>query len=261
MKPIDSHSHFSSDTEFSEHNILISRALEAGLGSIVAVGGDPDSNRTVLSLATQHTSFVYATIGLSRELATNVSHTEFLELNTLLSDYRPVIKGIGETGLDFYYQAETADPQKKLFEKMLELAVTNNLPAVVHSRAAQESTIDILKSYVNKTDSSLRGVLHCFTGDYSFAKQLLDLNFYISFSGILTFKNSAYLRDIAAKLPEDKILIETDSPYLAPVPFRGKTNEPAFLSKIAECLAMTRQCSYEHALTFTATNTRKLFNI
>ena len=134
---------------------------------------------------------------------------------------------VGETGLDFYYNHSKKKDQINSFEKHIDIALEHNLPIVVHSRDAEKDTKDILYSY--KKNTNLTGVIHCFTGSEKFAREMMDIGFYISFSGIITFKKSSYLRDIVSQTDRDKILVETDSPFLAPTPNRGKTNIPAFI--------------------------------
>jgi len=172
-----------------------------------------------------------------------------------------MVKAVGEAGLDYYYTAETAAEQKTLFNENLALAVEFEKPVVVHSRDADEDTIDLLRDFSQawKGDELCRGVLHCFTRDAKFAKAVLDLGLYVSFSGIVTFNNADALREVVQYVPDDRLLIETDSPYLAPVPMRGKRCEPAFVVHTAEKLAELKGCSVDSIAELTSKNARTLF--
>ena len=169
-----------------------------------------------------------------------------------------MICAVGETGLDFHYHPETADAQCALFAAQLRLADEWRLPIILHTREADEATLRVLDETPWHGDG-LRGVIHCFTGDKAFAAQLLDRQFMISFSGIVTFRNADMLRESAAFVPDDRLLIETDSPFLAPVPQRGKRNEPAFVTHVADCLARVRDTTAEHIAELTWRNAERLF--
>lgn len=166
------------------------------------------------------------------------------------------VVAVGETGLDYFYAPETKTLQLDSFVKHIQVANQLNKPLIIHTRDAQTDTIDIMKAH---NADKCRGVLHCFTESWDMAKKALDMGFYISFSGIVTFKSASELRDVAKKVPADRILIETDSPYLAPVPFRGKQNQPAYVVKVAELLAQLRQTSVEEVAQQTADNFDQLF--
>ncbi|MBL6734562.1 MAG: TatD family hydrolase [Shewanellaceae bacterium] len=163
---------------------------------------------------------------------------------------------IGETGLDYHYSTDTKPLQQSLFEHHIELALQTQKPLIVHTRDAREDTISILK---NQHADRVQGILHCFTENYAMAKAALDLGFYISFSGILTFKNATELQAVAKKLPLDRVLIETDSPYLAPVPHRGQENQPSYVTHVAASLADLRQTSAAEIGRITTDNFYRLF--
>jgi len=171
------------------------------------------------------------------------------------------VAGVGETGLDFHYSPETRERQIDLFERQLALARELTMPVVVHSRDAEQETLAALRKHREAwTGPAGRiGVLHCFTGSPGFAAQLIELDFHISFSGIVTFKNAGQLRDVARTVPDDRLLIETDTPYLAPEPHRGKRNEPAYLRHVAETIASVRDRVSEDIARITADNARRLF--
>ena len=169
---------------------------------------------------------------------------------------------MGEVGLD--YKVKVRKPiQKDVFKRSLRIAETHNKPVIVHSRESDEDTVAVLKAYARdwQGDAGQLGVLHCFTRERAFCRQILDLGLLISFSGIVSFRNADALREVAAYVPDDRILIETDSPYLAPVPMRGKRNEPAFVVHVAEMLAEVRGCSVESIQLLTAVNAERLFGI
>lgn len=224
---------------------------------MVAIGGSAEANERSARLAGEYPGRIFGCAGYDRDLATEAY--DLAELREFLEN--PMVKAVGETGLDYYYTAESAAEQKTLFNENLALAVEFEKPVVVHSRDADEDTIDLLRDFSNawKGDELCRGVLHCFTRDAKFAKAVLDLGLYVSFSGIVTFNNADALREVVQYVPDDRLLIETDSPYLAPVPMRGKRCEPAFVVHTAEKLAELKGCSVESMAELTSNNARTLF--
>lgn len=168
----------------------------------------------------------------------------------------PEVIAIGETGLDYHYSADSAPLQQQSFRHHLELSKTLSKPVVVHTREAREDTLAIIRE---SGDPSIGGVLHCFTENWDMARQALALNYYISFSGIVTFKNAGELREVAMQVPLDRLLIETDAPYLAPVPYRGKKNEPKYVVEVAQCIADLRGLEIERLAEITAQNFDNLF--
>jgi TatD DNase family protein len=199
---------------------------------------------------------LYATVGMHPHDAKEVQEEDLLFLEELLR--RPRVIAVGETGLDFYYSHSSRALQEKIFTRFIEIARAIKLPLVVHNRQADREVAERLR-----TDGrgDIRGVIHCFTSDYRAAQEFLDLGFYLSFSGILTFKNAEPLREVARKVPMDRLLVETDSPYLAPVPYRGKRNEPAFVRAVAETLARVRGMEVAEVIEVTGRNTRALFGV
>jgi len=188
---------------------------------------------------------------LNQEQVTSIDKLESL------AQHERVI-AIGETGLDYYYAPETKSLQQDAFIKHIHVAKKLNKPLIIHTRDAREDTIVTLKT---EQAAQVGGILHCFTESWEMAKQALDLGFYISFSGILTFKNAHELREVAKKIPEDRFLIETDAPYLAPVPHRGKQNQPAFVVEVAKHLASIRGCSVEQIAHKSTENFNQLFHL
>lgn len=255
---IDTHVHFDELLRETDLQCVLDRALACGVNSIIAVGGSPEANRLAVNLASTNPTRVKAAVGYNRDQASR--ECPLSELTAFLPDSN--IVAIGESGLDFHHDFQTKDAQLLLFQQMLEKAREYHLPVIVHSRDAEDATIALLSDHVQSWSGSRCrvGVLHCFTGRQTFARRLLDLGYFISFSGILTFKNARDLREIAGMIPDDRILIETDSPWLAPEPFRGKRNEPARVRRVAETLADIRHCSFETIATMTTQNAERLFN-
>ncbi len=254
---IDSHVHFDRFIKDGTFTDILKNATAADVMEMVAIGGTPEANALSLKLAEEYPGCIFGCAGYDRDEADKAC--DLAELRAYLED--PLVKAVGETGLDYYYTAETAAEQKTLFAENLALAAEFRKPVVVHSRDADEDTVALLSEYAGcwKGDPARIGVLHCFTRDTRFARQVLDLGLMISFSGILTFANADPLRDVVGYVPDDRLLIETDSPYLAPVPMRGKRNEPAHVVHVAKQLADLKGCSLDFIANLTATNARTLF--
>lgn len=254
---IDTHVHFDRFVKEGSFSELMKNAHEAKVLEMVAVGGTPDANALSLKLAKEYPGCIFACAGLDRDETDKAC--DLAVLREYVAD--PLTKAVGETGLDYYYTAETGAAQKKLFAENLALAVEFEKPVVVHSRDADDDTIALLRDYASawSGDSGRLGVLHCFTRDRAFARKVLDLGLMISFSGIVTFANADPLREVVAYVPDDRLLIETDSPYLAPVPMRGTRCEPAFVVHTAKQLAELKGCSLDSLASLTAKNARALF--
>lgn len=243
---IDSHCHLN---YLDDPEDAIVRAREAGVTSCLCISVDEAGFAGVKSLADKHDD-IWATAGVHPDAADG--NLDWIEGQ--LSHERVV--AVGETGLD-YLHATDENPQRRqreAFALQLSLAVKHKMPAVVHTRQAEKDTLDLLRAH-----SGVRGVLHCFTESWSMAKQALDLGFYISISGIVTFKNAESVREVAAKVPADRLLVETDSPWLAPVPKRGKTNEPAYVAHTAAFLSSLRQTTEAELHVQTGENFVRLF--
>ncbi len=256
---IDTHTHLDDARYDEDRAVMIERARAAGVEAFVTIGCDLATSRAAVALARQY-SFVYATIGVHPHEVKHVADGWYDELRRLAQNDKVV--AYGEIGLDYHYNHSSPKEQRDRFREQVQLARELRLPVVIHTREAQEDTIAILRE---ERASEVGGVFHCFSGDAWLAKDALDLGFYLSFSGILTFQNAVMLRDIARTVPLDRLLIETDCPYLTPVPHRGKRNEPAYVKLIAQRLAEIR--SAEAALTaeeighITSRNARQLFRI
>ena len=253
---IDTHTHLD-DTRFDgDRDTMIDRARQAGIEAFVTIGCDLATSRSAVALADQHPD-VFASIGVHPHEVQYVDDAWYSEFRRL-AQHRKVV-AYGEIGLDYHYNHSSPQSQRQRFREQIQLARELRLPLIIHTREAQEDTITILKE---EKAAEIGGVFHCFSGDAWLAKDALDLGFYLSFSGILTFQNAAMLRDIAKQAPLDRVLVETDCPYLTPVPHRGKRNEPAFVRHVAKQLAAIHpDLSYEDIEYTTSANAKRLFKI
>ncbi len=255
----DTHVHFDDFVKDGSLDAVLEHAEAAGVGQMIAIGGNPEANELALKLAGEHPEIFRATVGFDRYLAGETHDMSALRELAL----KPEVVAIGETGLDYFYEPEKATEQKELFFQCMEIAAEVQKPVIVHTRDADDDTLGMLTDFskVWKGDPTRIGVLHCFTRDEAFACALLDLGFYISLSGIVTFRNADPLRDVAKMIPMDRLLIETDSPYLAPMPHRGKRNEPAFVSDVAKRLAEVRGVAVEEIAEVSTANAMRLFGL
>lgn len=237
---------------------MCERAAAAGVRAILAVGGTPPMNDAALRLATARPMQVMVAVGWDRTLAPVSPPADDLRA---LIETRPEIVAVGETGLDYYYERETAVEQRRLFAAMLALAAETRRPVIVHSREAEADTLAMLRDHAAawRGPPERLGVLHCFTGSWPFARTLLDLGWCISFSGIVTFRNAQVLREVAARMPADRLLIETDTPWLSPEPYRGRPNEPARVVEVGRALAAVRGCDPQLIAQHTWENAVRLF--
>lgn len=254
---VDSHCHLN-HLDLTPYQGNLAAAIEAAkandVGYFLCVCIDLETFSDVLTIAEQYEN-VYATIGLHPN--EQVSHEPTVDQLVQWSNHSKII-GIGETGLDYYRSQGDLTWQQNRFRHHIRAAKITKKPLIVHSREAREDTIRIL---TEEGADQIGGVMHCFTEDWEMAKAALDLNFYISFSGIVTFRNAIQIQDVAKKIPLDRMLVETDSPYLAPIPYRGKPNEPAYVRYVAEYIATLRGETYETIATQTTKNFFRLFRI
>ena len=265
MKLFDTHAHFDPFAAEGTVAAVLARAAAAGVERMCAVGSSEASNELVVRLAREHPAALVAAVGYDRDQLEKPRDME--KLAALAAD--PAVVAVGEIGLDYYYSAETAPAQRALFGQMLEFAATRQRPVIVHSRYADDDTVEMLgefstawkKGFHNVEIAPPPGILHCFTGDAAFAEELLALGFYVSFSGIVSFNNAGPLREVARHIPADRLLVETDCPYLTPKPFRGKVNEPAFVARVAEVLAEARGMEAAALAETTFANARRIFRM
>lgn len=232
---VDAHCHLTGSHLAQEQvGPTLARARAQGVAGFIAVGTDLEDSRRVLQLA-QATPGIQASLGVHPHEASGWDAASASELAGLARD--PVVRFIGETGLDWHYDLSPRAAQEVAFRAQIRLALALGKPLMIHTRSAPAATLAILQE---EGAEAVRGVIHCFSEDKPFAERALDLGFYLSFSGITTFKKADAIREVAAWAPEDRILVETDSPFLAPVPYRGKPNEPAFVRYTAEAVAALR---------------------
>ena len=249
---IDSHAHLVSLENLPE---VLQRAQENNINKIVSISSDIPSTEATISLAEEY-DYIFATTGVHPHSADQMSEEVLIGIDHFAKNDKVV--AIGETGLDYFYMNSEKEVQIDSFTEHIRLGKKHNLPIIIHVRNADQDMIEIL---TKESAADTPGVIHCFTGDYDTAKKYLDLGFYISFSGIVTYKRSEELREAAKKIPKDKILIETDSPYLAPVPHRGKPNEPSYVKHVAETISDVRGISFDEIAEITKANAEKLFRI
>jgi TatD DNase family protein len=251
---VDSHCHLEFPEFGGKCQQILEQATLANVKTLLTIGTRVETVGELLKLIDQFPQ-LYGAVGIHPHEAQSVSGRGVLEafLDKHLQHQRVV--GVGETGLDFYYQHSPRELQENVFRTHLKKALETDLPVIVHTREAEQETVAILKEDAFK---GVKGVIHCFTGSQWLAEQVLDLGFSISFSGVITFKNAQPLRDLIPHIPLERILIETDSPFLAPIPHRGGTNQPAFVVHIAEKIAEMKGISLEEVA---RTTTQNFFNL
>ncbi|PWI34993.1 metal-dependent hydrolase [Vibrio albus] len=251
---VDSHCHLDKlDYEDLHEGIedVVRKAEQAKVTEMLSVGVTLDAFPRMMDMIEKYDT-IYASCGVH---PLDVESPFSLDTLTEFA-HHPKVVAIGETGLDYHYQPETADLQKIRFEQQVELAVEVNKPLIIHTRNAREDTLSILR---NGHAEKCGGVIHCFTEDLDFARSAMELGFYISISGIVTFRQATELKDVVKQLPLDRLLIETDSPYLAPVPHRGKENQPAYVVEVASYIAHLKDISLTEVANATTQNFRDLF--
>ncbi|MCH8208780.1 MAG: YchF/TatD family DNA exonuclease [Nitrospinae bacterium] len=254
---IDTHAHIDMEDYDHDRHEVVQRALESGVQYIINIGCDIESCHRSVEL-TERYEFIYAAAGIHPHDVKSINGTTYDELRSLLA--HPKVIALGETGLDFYKNYSPRDVQLTHFRKQVELARELDKPLIIHSRDAKDDTTGILSDYYEDPNGKA-GIFHCFSGDQEMADRALAMGFYISFSGVVTFKNAEALRAVAKTIPADRLFAETDCPYLSPVPMRGKRNEPAYVNHTAEKLAEIRGVSIEDLERTTALNFFELFGI
>lgn len=251
---IDTHSHLFEDEFKEDLSLCINRCKENNVNKIVLVGFSHETNHKAQELSKKYDIF-YPTAGLHPSEATVNYLNDFNQLVEFINNNK--IYAIGECGLDYHWTKENISEQHELFKLQCDLAIKLDLPIIVHSRDASQDTFDIIKSYGGK----LKGVMHCYSGSAEMALEYVKLGFYVSLGGPVTFKNAKEPKLVAEKLPIDRLLIETDSPYLAPTPHRGERNESSYVKLVLEEIAKIRNMSVEELDKITTNNAEKLFKI
>ena len=249
---IDSHCHLDYEPLINNIDQVLLNAKKENITNLLTIGTSLESSKKVLEIVSKYPN-VYGAIGIHPNSTTG--NLDKLDEILMLKKKNKKIIAFGETGLDYFYKRSDKKDQIIAFEKHVEFSISEKIPVIIHSRDADDDTISIIKKYHKKTNF----LIHCFTGNLEFAKNLLNLNCLISFSGIITFKKSNDLRDVVKYVPLEKMLIETDSPYLSPDPFRGKSNEPANVKIVAETVASIKQISFEQVATSTTANFNNFF--
>ncbi len=252
---IDSHVHLDDERYDGDRDILIKSLKDNGIELAINIGADLETSINSVELANKYED-IYAVIGVHPHSASEVTDQVIEKLRELSKN--PKVLAIGEIGLDYYYDNSPRDLQRKWFKEQLKLAKELDLPVVIHSRDATQETFDMIKE---AQDGSLRGVMHCYSSSWEMAEEYLKLGFYISLGGPVTFKNAKTPKEVAEKIPLDRLLVETDGPYLTPVPYRGKRNEPMFVKYVAEEIAKIKGLSLEEVIEATNKNTKELFGL
>jgi TatD DNase family protein len=259
---VDTHAHLDMEAFAGDRETVLQRARGAGVVAILTIGTDEASSREAVALAERSAGLgegfprLYATVGVHPHEAKGAKAETWEALQQL--SRQPRVVAWGEVGLDYHYDHSPRDVQQAVFREQIRLARARGLPLVVHQREAEEDTLRILNE---EGAEAVGGVFHCYTADAAYARAVLDLGFFLSFAGVVTFKNADALREVARLAPLDRILVETDAPYLAPVPHRGKRNEPAYVRLVAECVAGERGMDLEALAAATMENAKRLFKI
>jgi len=256
MPLFDTHAHLDQEEFDADRDAVIARAQEAGVETILAVGVTAASSQAVVMLAQQHPG-IAAAVGIQPNYTAQAQVGDWDRIVELAAG--PKVVALGETGLDRHWDYSPFDVQQDYFDRHLRLSQERDLPCIVHTRQSDAEVLQML--YVARQRGTLRGVMHSFSGTAETAAECIALGFYISFAGMVTFKKSDALRAVAATIPSDRILVETDSPYLSPHPLRGRRNEPAYLVHTAACLAEVRGQSPDDFFALATANARALFRL
>ena len=252
---IDSHAHLDMEKFDSDRDQIIDRALSVDVKQIITVGIDIKSSIRAVKLAKSYSS-IFASVGIHPHNADNTDKNDLKQIPLIATQEK--IVAIGETGLDFFRNRSSRQKQVELFKQQLDIAISLDLPIVIHDREAHEEILKILLSF---NRNGFKGVIHCFSGDYNLAKTFIDMGYYISIPGTVTFKNASQIQDVAVRVPLNRMLLETDAPFLAPVPYRGKRSEPCHVIHTAQKVAKLRGISFEEVAMQTSKNTCQLFSI
>jgi TatD DNase family protein len=251
----DTHAHLNDEGYNEDRDEMIQRARQAGVAHIVNIGFNLESSRESLKLADRY-DLIYAAIGIHPHDAAEAGPGYLEELERMAS--HPKVVAVGEMGLDYYRDLSPRPVQRKVFAEQMALAKKLQKPIIIHDRDAHGDLMDILRK---EKIGPVGGVMHCYSGSWEMAKECLSMGFYISIAGPVTFSNAARLKDVAARVPQDRLLIETDAPYLTPAPYRGKRNEPAHILYTAEEIARLRGIEKEDLAKMCTENGRRLFRI
>lgn len=251
----DTHTHLNADQFKEDVEAVIKRAQDEGVTKMVVVGFDRPTIRKALQIAEQY-DFIYAAVGWHPVDAVDMSEADFDWL--ILQARHPKVVALGEMGLDYHWDKSPKEIQKEVFRRQIRLAKQMKLPIIIHNREATKDVVDMLEE---ENAAEVGGIMHCFSGSVETAKRCIGMNFYISLGGPVTFKNAKVPKEVAMAIPLDKLLIETDCPYLAPHPYRGKRNEPSYVKLVAKQIATLRNISLAEVADATTANAKKVFGI
>lgn len=254
----DTHAHYDDEAFDKDRETVLSGLADRGVGPVVNICAAPASLKRTAELVERY-PFVYGAVGIHPDHAGEITEELFAELSCLAEKEK--IVAIGEIGLDYYWDASPHETQRYWLERQLVLALEKELPVVIHSREAAQETFEIISRTYKESGGRLRGVIHCFSGSAELAGQYTDMGFYIGVGGVVTFKNGKKLKEVVATVPSDKLVIETDCPYLAPEPYRGKRNDSGLLSHVIEQIAALRGITAEEAEQLTEENARRLYGL
>lgn len=250
---IDTHCHFNDEAYFNDLDSVIKKALNNDVKKLIIVGFDNPTIERAIKITNDY-ECCYLAIGFHPEVANEIDEDDLKKLEELIIKNKPI--AIGEIGLDYYWVKDNKDKQKWLFRKQIELAKKYNLPIIIHSRDAISDTLEIVKEF-----EGVKGVMHAYSGSLEMAKEFIKRGFYLGIGGVVTFNNAKVLKDVVSNIDISKILLETDCPYLTPVPFRGKRNESSYIPLIAKKISEIKEISIEEVSNITDENVKTLFNI
>ena len=250
---IDSHAHYNASAFDEDRDAVLKSLSENGVDAVINIGDNLEASRTCLKMAHDY-PFLYAAVGVHPESAEEVTSDALRKLEEMLSDEKAV--ALGEIGLDYHYDDVPRDAQRRAFRMQLVLAKRLDVPVVIHDREAHRDCLDILKE-----EGITKGVMHCFSGSVEFMREVVKQGLYVALGGVVTYKNARHTVDVAREVPLDRLLLETDCPYLAPVPHRGKRNSSLYMHHTAERIAEIRGIDVGTLYVLTTENTKKLFGI
>ncbi len=251
----ESHAHYDDRAFDDDRDGLLGSLKESGIGYVINVGANPETTERTIALAEKY-SFVYGAAGVHPSDTGELDEEKFLWLKEQCA--HPKIVAVGEIGLDYYWEEPSKETQKKWFERQLRLAGETGLPVIIHSRDAAKDTLDMVREFY---EGEAGGVIHCFSYSKEVAREYLEMGFYFGIGGVVTFRNARKLKEAVEYIPLEKILLETDSPYLAPVPYRGQRNSSLYLPLIAKEIAQIKGISYDETVAVTERNACRLFRI
>ncbi len=253
MKLFDTHAHYENGRFDADRDAVLSSLAEKGVSHVANIGSDMETSRQSVALAEKY-PFVWAAVGVHPHDAKSFTADNLDELSALLA--RPRVRALGEIGLDYHYDFSERGDQQRVFAQQMELAHALDVPVIIHTREACADTLDILQQF-----PTVRGVCHCFSGSVETARELCAMGYMISFTGNITFKNARRAHEVIAWLPEDRIMLETDCPYMAPEPFRGRRCDSGYLYRVCEVAAEIRGVTPEHLAEVTLQNGKRFYGI